>query len=322
MRSSKETEVKMLGNGLLKRIPREWRHFKKNYELFTLGIPGVLYILIFSYLPMLGIVLAFKDFHYDKGIWGSDWIGFKNFEFFFVSNTAFRITRNTVLYQVGYIFFTTTFALAFAVMLNEISRKAVKVYQTALFLPYFLSWVVVFYITFTLLDLKNGLLNELLVAFGAQPHNWYLETGPWPYILNIVNLWKNIGFSTLVYYAGIIAINPEYYEAAKIDGATRWQMVRKITIPMIVPLISILLILSVGSLISGDFGLHYFIPNNSGMTYPTTDIIDTYVYRSLTKIGDVGMASAVGLFQSSVGLILVLLANYIVKKMNSENSLW
>lgn len=305
-----------------KRIRSEWSLFKKNYELFTLGLPGLAYIFVFSYLPMLGIVMAFKDFHYDKGIWGSAWIGFKNFEFFFVSDYAFRITRNTVLYQIGYLFFTTTFALTFAIMLNEISRRSVKVYQTALFLPYFLSWVVVYYIVFTLLDLKNGLLNHLLDAFGAAPHNWYLESGPWPYILNIVSLWKNIGFSTLVYFAGIIAISPEYYEAAKIDGATRWQMARKITIPLIMPLISILLILSVGGLISGDFGLHYFIPNNSGMTFPTTDIIDTYVYRALTKLGDVGMASAVGLFQSTVGFILVLLANAMAKKMNPENALW
>ncbi|MFD2332604.1 ABC transporter permease [Cohnella sp. GCM10020058] len=304
------------------RVRSEWSLFKKNAELFTLGLPGLAYIFLFSYLPMLGIVMAFKDFHYDKGIWGSAWIGFKNFEFFFVSDYAFRITRNTVLYQIGYLLLTTVFSLTFAVLLNEISRKAVKVYQTALFLPYFLSWVVVYYIVFTLLDLKNGLLNRLLEAFGAAPHNWYLETGPWPYILNIVSLWKNIGFSTLVYFAAIIAISPEYYEAARIDGATRWQMARKITIPLIMPIISILLILSVGGLISGDFGLHYFIPNNSGMTFPTTDIIDTYVYRALTKLGDVGMASAVGLFQSTVGLVLVLLANALAKRLNPENSLW
>ncbi|WP_271753577.1 ABC transporter permease [Cohnella sp. JJ-181] len=309
-------------NELGKRIRSEWGLFKKNYELFTLGLPGLAFIFIFSYLPMLGIIMAFKDFHYDKGIWGSAWVGFKNFEFFFVSDTAFRITRNTVLYQAGYLFFTTVFSLAFAVMLNEISRKSVKVYQTALFLPYFLSWVVVYYIVFTLLDLKNGLLNTVLAAFGAEPHNWYLESGPWPYILNIVSLWKNIGFSTLVYFAAIIAISPEYYEAARIDGATRWQMARKITIPLITPIISILLILSVGGLVSGDFGLHYFIPNNSGMTFPTTDIIDTYVYRALTKLGDVGMASAVGLFQSTVGLVLVLLANAMAKRLNPENSLW
>ncbi|WP_256256609.1 sugar ABC transporter permease [Paenibacillus sp. BC26] len=313
-----------MDNGLWKRIANEWRHFKKNHELFTLGIPGVVYILIFAYLPMIGIIMAFKNFHYDKGMFGSEWIGFKNFEFFFVSEYAIRITRNTVLYEIGYIFFTTVFALLFAVLLNEISRKAVKIYQTALFLPHFLSWVVVYYIVFTLLDINNGILNKLLEMVGLQTHDWYMEAGPWPYILNIVALWKRIGFSALVYYAGIIAINPEYYEAAKIDGATRFQIARKVTIPMIMPLIMILLILAIGGLISGDFGLHYFVPNGglAGMTYPTTDIIDTYVYRALTKIGDVGMATAVGLFQSVVGLILVLSANLWVKKINPENSLW
>lgn len=308
----------------LKRISNEWHHFKKNYELFTLGLPGMLYIFIFSYLPMLGIIIAFKNFHYDKGIFGSAWVGFKNFEFFFVSDYAVRIIRNTVLYQAGYLLLTTIFALLFAILLNEVSKRAVKVYQTALFLPYFLSWVVVYYIVYTLLDVNNGLLNQLLGAFGFEERNWYLEAGPWPYILNAVSLWKGIGFSTLVYYAGIIAINPEYYEAARIDGATRWQMAFKITLPSIRPLITILLILAIGGLISGDFGLHWFIPNLNlnGMLYSTTDIIDTYVYRALSKIGDVGMATAVGLFQSVIGLVLVLLANYLVKKSNPENSLW
>lgn len=304
--------------------PEEWRHFKKNHELFVLGLPGMAYILIFSYVPMVGIFLAFKNFRYDKGIFGSEWIGFDNFEFFFVSQYAWRITRNTLFYEIGYIILTTLFALLFALLLNELSRKAVKVYQTTLFLPHFLSWVVVYYIVFTLLDVNHGLLNPVMAAFGLPEHNWYMESEPWPYILNAVALWKRIGFSTLVYYAGMISINPEYYDAAKIDGATRWQMARSVTIPMILPLISILLILSIGSLMAGDFGLHYFIPNGdmAGMTYPTTDIIDTYVYRALTKVGDIGMGTAVGLLQSVVGLILVVTANALVRKINSENSLW
>lgn len=317
-------ETTKLRSGARGLIPKEWRLFIKNFELFTLGLPGVLYILVFAYLPMVGIILAFKNYHFDKGLFGSEWIGFKNFEFFIVSDYSFRIVRNTVLYQIGYIAVTTAFALTFAILLNEISRKAVKVYQTALFLPYFLSWVVVYYIVYTILDLNNGVLNKLIEAFGGVGRNWYLESQPWPFILNAVHLWKAIGFSTLVYYAGIIAINQEYYEAARIDGATRWQMARKITVPCLMPLISILLILAVGGLVSGDFGLHWFVPNLNlnGMTYETTDIIDTYVYRALAKIGDIGMASAVGLFQSVVGLGLVLLANAMTKKLNSENSLW
>ncbi|TLS51874.1 sugar ABC transporter permease [Paenibacillus antri] len=303
-------------------VRKEWRQFKKHYELTLIVLPAAIKIFIFSYLPMYGVVVAFKNYRYDLGIFGSEWVGLKNFEFFFVSEYAWRITRNTVLYELGYLALTTVCALALAVMMNEIGRTILKVYQTALFLPYFLSWAVVFYIVFAFLDINNGVLNRLIEQFGGTARHWYMEAEPWPYILNIVALWKRIGFSALVYYAGIMAINQEYYEAAKIDGATRLQMATRITIPMIMPLVAILIILAIGSLFSGDFGLHFFIPNNSGMTYPTTDIIDTYVYRALMGIGDPGMAAAVGLVQSLVGLALVVSANAVVRKINPDNSLW
>ncbi|MDF2924885.1 MAG: sugar transporter permease [Paenibacillaceae bacterium] len=301
---------------------KEWRHMRKNGELLGLFFPGFLYILIFSYLPMFGIMLAFKRFRFDKGIFGSDWVGLENFRFFFISEDAWRITRNTVLYEIGYILLTTAFALLFAVLLNEIGRNSSKLYQTALFIPYFLSWVVVSYISYAFLDQQTGYLNTILEWFGMEPHKWYLEKEPWPVILNIASLWKKVGFSTLVYYAGVMGINQEYYEAARMDGATRFQMARKITIPMLAPLITVMLILAVGGIFNGDFGLHYFIPNNQGMTYPTTDIIDTYVYRALRTVGDVGMSAAVGLYQSLVGLVLVVSANAVVRKISQENSLW
>ncbi len=300
----------------------EWYHLRQNAELLLLLLPGGLLIFTFAYLPMFGVIIAFKDFRYDMGIWGSEWIGFKNFEFFFVSSNAWRITRNTILYETGYLVLTTIVALTLAILLNEIGRKWLKVYQTPLFIPYFLSWVVVSYLTYAFLDHNLGFLNQALEWFGLEQHRWYAEAHVWPYILNIVNLWKGVGFASLVYYAGIVGINQEYYEAAKIDGATRWQMAFRITIPMISTLIAVLIILAIGNIFRGDFGLHYFIPNNSGMTYPTTDIIDTYVYRALVELGDIGMSSAVGLFQSFVGLVLVVLANFVVKKINEENSLW
>jgi putative aldouronate transport system permease protein len=303
-------------------LSREWIQLKKNAELAFIVLPGIIKILIFSYLPMIGVIIAFKEYRYDQGIFGSKWVGLKNFEFFFASDVAWRVVRNTVLYEFGYIVLTTLCAMAFAVMLNEISRKLTKVYQTALFLPHFLSWVVVFYIVYSFLDVRHGLLNKLMVSAGFEEINWYLQSEPWPFILNAVAIWKRIGYSTLIYYAAIMAISQEYYEAAKMDGASRWKMATQITIPMIMPLISILIILSIGSLFAGDFGLHFFIPNNSGMTYPTTDIIDTYIYRALLNIGDVGMSAAIGLFQSIVGLVLVIVVNAIVKKLNSENSLW
>lgn len=300
----------------------EWFHVKQNAELLLLFLPGGLLLFIFAYLPMFGVSIAFKDFRYDLGMWGSEWIGFKNFEFFFVSNNAWRITRNTLLYEFGYMVITNLAALALAVLLNEIGKKWLRVYQTPLFIPYFLSWVVVSYLTYAFLDHQLGFLNRALEFLGIAGHKWYLEAGVWPYILNIVQLWKNIGFSTLVFFAGIVGINQEYYEAARIDGATRWQMATRITIPMISSLIAVLIILAIGNIFRGDFGLHYFIPQNSGLTFPTTDIIDTYVYRALIELGDIGMSSAVGLFQSFVGLVLVVAANAVVRKINDENSLW
>jgi len=300
----------------------EWYYLKKNSELLLLLLPGALLILIFAYLPMFGVILAFKDFRFDQGIWGSAWVGWKNFRFFFESATAWSVTRNTVGYGLVYTILGTVLSLAFAILLNEMGRKWTRIHQTAMFIPYCLSWVVVSYLALAFLDTQHGYLNKVLEQIGMEPHMWYLETAPWPYILVTAYLWKNVGFSTLVYYAGIMGINNEFYEAARIDGATRWQIAFKVTLPMLSTLITVLLILSIGHIFVGDFGLHYFIPNNSGMTFPTTDIIDTYVYRALRVYGDIGMSTAVGLFQSTVGLVLVFAANYAVRKINDENSLF
>ncbi|GIQ71152.1 sugar ABC transporter permease [Xylanibacillus composti] len=310
------------GRSLSSRWTTEWRQLKKNAELILLLLPGALYTLVFHYLPLVGIIIAFKSYRYDLGIFGSEWVGLKNFEFFFASETAWRITRNTILYNAGFIVFTTATALAFAIMLNEIGRRWVKAYQTVLFLPHFLSWVVVGYIVLAFLDHESGYLNRLLMLVGMNPQNWFYESSFWPYILNTTNLWKTVGFATLIYYAGIIGINSEYYEAARIDGASKLQMIRRITIPLLTPLIAILFILAVGNMFRGDFGLHYFVPNNSGLIYSTTDVVDTYVYRALRTLGDVSMAAAVSFFQSIVGFVLVLGANTIIKKINEENALW
>jgi len=306
----------------LRGILTEWRLFKKNIELFVLGLPAVVYIFIFAYLPLAGLVLAFKDYRYDKGIFGSDWVGFKNFEFFFTSQTAFIVTRNTILYNVAFIVVGLVFSLLFAVLLNEITRRWIKVHQTAMFLPYFLSWVVISYIVTGFLDHNHGYMNQVLMQFGLDPVFWYNEAKYWPWILILVSLWKGVGFSTLVYYAGILGIDSSYYEAARIDGATKTQMAFRITLPLLAPLISILLIMSIGGIFRADFGLFYFIPNDSSFLYSVTDVVDTYVFRALKNIGDIGMSTAVGFYQSVVGLVLVVLANYIIKKINDENSLW
>ncbi|MFD0618692.1 ABC transporter permease [Paenibacillus sp. GCM10027629] len=303
-------------------IKKEWRHFKRNRELFVMSLPAIVYKLLLSYLPMLGLVIAFKQYRYDLGVFGSEWVGFKNFKFFFNSDTALIVTRNTILYNLAFIVLTILIALTLAILLNELSRKWIKVHQTVLFLPYFLSWVVVGYVVLAFLDHKNGFLNVILGLFGQDAIKWYEQAKYWPVIIVITQLWKSVGFSTLIYYAGMLSIDSSYYEAAKIDGANRWQMIRKITIPTLMPLIVILFIIDVGKIFRADFGLFYFIPNDSSFLYSTTDVIDTYVYRSLRVVGDIGMSTAIGLYQSVVGFILVLLANWVVKKINSDNALW
>ncbi len=300
----------------------EWQMFRRNIELFTLSLPGVLYTIIFAYLPLVGLVLAFKNYRFDKGIWGSEWVGFTNFKFFFTSETAYIVTRNTILYNVAFIVLGLAASLLVAILLNEISRRSVKVHQTTMFLPYFLSWVVISYIVTAFLDHDQGYLNQVLTGFGIDPVYWYNESIYWPAILIIVSLWKGIGFSALVYYAGIIGIDSSYYEAARIDGATKIQMAFRITLPLLAPLISILLIMSIGGIFRADFGLFYFIPNDSSFLYQVTDVVDTYTFRALKKVGDLGMSTAVGLYQSVVGLVLVIISNWIIKRINDENSLW
>lgn len=317
-----ETKVKLEKSGARTNRKSVRQQAFQSFELFTLSLPGVLFLLLFAYVPMFGIIIAFKDYRFDRGILGSEWIGLKNFEYLFTSDTAWRITRNTVLYSCGYIVIGTIVALLLAILMNELTKRWVKVHQTIIFLPHFVSWVVAGYLVIAFLDHNAGYVNQILLSLGLEPRKWYFEAGPWPYFLNLAHLWKGIGFGTLIYYAGIVGINQEYYEAARIDGASRLQMALKITLPMLSSLITILLILSIGNMFRGDFGLHYFIPNDSKFALPTTDIIDTYVVRALRSLGDFGMSSAAGMYQSIVGFALVLLANYIVRRINKDNSLF
>lgn len=305
-----------------KKTRKEWQYFKKNRELFILSLPGVIYTFIFAYLPLLFLVVAFKRFRFDLGIWGSEWVGLDNFKFFFTSEAAAIITRNTVLFNLTFIILTTLISVTLAILMNELTSKWVKIHQTVLFLPYFLSWVVVGYIVQTFLDSRNGLLNQLFETYGFDPISWYQEAKYWPFIIILVHLWKHIGFATLIYYGGLIGIDSTYYEAAKIDGASKWQMIKKITIPMLMPLIIILFIVDMGKIFRAEFGLFYFVPNDVSFLYSATDVIDTYVYRSLRVVGDLGMATAVGLYQSIIGLILVVTTNYIIRKINKDHALW
>ncbi len=299
-----------------------WRGIKRNWGLISLALPGLIFVIIFQYFPMFGLVLAFKDFNFGKGIWGSDWVGLNNFKFFFTSDAALQVTRNTLLLNLSFIILTNLVSIAFALMLFELSRKAVKLYQTTLFFPYFLSWVVVSYVTYALLNPQLGVINHLLKQLGFAEINWYMESKYWPFILSLAFLWKNIGYSTLIFYTGLMGIDKSYYEAAAIDGASKWQQVRNISIPLLTPLITLISVLQIGKIFYSDFGMFYFLTADSGALYATTDVIDTYVYRALRVSGDIGMATAIGLYQSLVGFVLVLTVNFIVRKINKENAIF
>jgi putative aldouronate transport system permease protein len=297
--------------------------FRDNFELSTMLIPGIIFFVIFSYMPMLGVIIAFKDYRNNLGIFGSEWVGFQNFKFFFTSQDAFRIARNTVGYGLVFILLEIVTAVTIAILLYEIKNKlALKYFQTTMILPYFFSWVIVGYITYILLEPNMGVLNHILQFFGTQGINWYLEPKYWIVILPLVNTWKNVGLKCIMYYAALMGIDEQLFEAATVDGASKWKQIRYITIPSLVPLMIVLTILNVGSVIKGDFGLFYNIPRNVGLLYPTTDIIDTYIYRGLQTGDDIGITTAVGLFQSFVGLIMVVATNKIAKKISPENSLF
>lgn len=305
-------------------IVRPIRNKKKadHWQLFLLTLPGILVLFVFSYLPMAGIILPFKNYRYDLGIFKSPWVGWMNFKFLFSTDNAIRITRNVLVMNSLFIITVTFTAIVFALVLNELSKKFVKLYQTVLFVPYFISWVVASYIVFALLDMDYGFLNNILVTLGADPITWYNEPQYWPVILTIANLWKGAGYTTVIYYAGLMGIDREFYEAARIDGASKMQQIRHISVPLITPLILMIFILSIGKIFFGNFDLFYNVTRDSPMLYSTTDVIDTFVYRSLKTSGDIGMASAAGLYQSVVGFVIVLSANFIVKRINPDNSIF
>ncbi|QGR00185.1 sugar ABC transporter permease [Paenibacillus psychroresistens] len=287
-------------------------------------LPGFVYFLINSYLPMVGIIIAFKNVDFMKGIWASDWVGLKNFEFLFSTEDAFIITRNTLLYNLSFIVLNLVFAVGIAILLNEIRRKILaKLYQSIILLPYLLSWVIVGYVGYSFLSIEYGFINKWIIEpLGLDSISWYSESKYWPYILPIVNTWKNVGYYSIVYLAAIVGIDQEYYEAAKLDGAGKWQMIRTITIPLIAPIIIIMTLLQVGRIFFADVGLFFQVTLQSGAIMSTTNVLDTYVYRALLQMGDIGMASAAGLYQSIIGFILVLTANYVVSRFSKENSLF
>ncbi|WP_039767160.1 ABC transporter permease [Caldicellulosiruptor sp. F32] len=300
------------------------KELNKNFPLFIMALPGVILLIAFSYLPLFGLIIAFKDVHYDVGILKSPWVGFKNFEFLFKTPDAFIITRNTLLYNLAFIVLGNLAAIATAIALSEMrARFMAKFYQSVMFLPYFLSWVVVAYMAFAFLSVDLGILNTLILPkLGIEPIAWYVEPKPWPVILILANLWKYTGYNAVIYLAAITGIDPEYYEAALIDGASKWQQIKHITFPLLSPLVVVLVLLGIGRIFYADFGLFYQLPMNSGALYDVTNVIDTYVYRTLMGMNDIGMASAASFYQSIMGFILVLTSNLIVRRLDPEKALF
>jgi len=293
-----------------------------NWDLFMLALPGLVLLLAFYYAPLFGLIIPFKNMDYSKGIFRSDWVGFKNFEFFFKSQDFFRVTRNTLGLNFLFIALSLVIALILALLLFELSRNQVKIYQTAMFVPHFISWIVASYVLYALLNPILGLIPNLLKNLGRDVPNIYAVTRYWPFILSAAYIWKNVGYSTLIFYAALMGIDPTQFEAAIIDGASKPQITFRISIPYLGPVIILLTILRIGNIFYSDFGMFFFLTRDAGLLYPVTDVIDTYVYRALRVTGDIGMSSAVGLYQSVVGFFLVLGANMIVRRINRESAIF
>ena len=298
------------------------KKLKKNYPLLLMLLPAVVLVITFSYIPMAGVVIAFKHYNYQQGIWGSPWVGFENFRYMILSNKLWTLTRNTLLYNIVFIFLGLIFEVGFAIILNEITRRRFKkVSQTMMFLPHFISWVVVATIVLNIFG-DHGVVNNILNSLGFESFNIYSKAKEWPIVMVLMKLWKSTGYGSVVYLAAIVGISPEIYEAAKIDGANIWQRIISITIPCLKPTIITMVLLSVGGIFRGDFGMFYQLVGNNQILLQTSDILDTYVYRSMMSTSNMGMSAAAGLYQSVLCFITINLVNYIIKKIDPDYALY
>ena len=298
------------------------RMVRESISMGMLAIPGVFLLILFHYIPMFGIVIAFKDFKPLKGIWGSPWVGLNNFKFFFTSQDAYRTIRNTMGYNIFWLFLGTFCSVGLALLFYHLkSRKALKFYNTVILIPKFLSAVILAFLAEVFLHYRFGLINQMLAAFGSDPVDWYKTVGAWPIILTIVKVWGSVGVSSMIYYASLMGLDSGLLEAARMDGATKPKQIIHVMIPHLIPTIIIQNILSIGYLFTGDFGLFYQVPKDQGALYAATDIINTYTYRALQG-GSLSRSAAVGLVQSAAGFVTVVAANRIVKKISPENSLF
>ena len=294
----------------------------RNKILLVMLLPATILTVVFAYIPMAGIVVAFKNYNYSQGIFGSPWVWFENFKYLFVSGKIWTLTRNTLLYNLAFIVLGVVFEVGFAVILNEINNKFFKkVMQGFMFLPYFISWVVVSTIMLNIFG-SNGVLNSILSVFGIENFSVYQQTKWWPLVLILVRLWKQTGYGTVVYLAAISSISQDMFEAAEIDGANIWQRIRHITLPSLKPTIVIMVLLALGNVFRGDFGMFYQLVGSNQLLLQSSDVIDTFVYRSLITTPNIGMSAAAGLYQSVLCFVTIIVANFVVKKFAPDYSLF
>ncbi|ASS68409.1 MULTISPECIES: ABC transporter permease subunit [unclassified Paenibacillus] len=299
------------------------QELSRNRIMFLMILPALIFFVVFSYIPMVGVYYAFTNFDFEGGLFGSEFVGMQNFKFLYDSGVLWNLTKNTVLYNLAFILLGNALQLLCAIFLSELPGKWFrKLTQSIMFLPFFVSFVLVGAFVFNLFNSSNGVINTVLVQLGLQPYDFYLHTAPWKYIIIFFNIWKGLGYGTIIYLAAIMSISDEYHEAAKIDGANIFKRIRYITLPMLVPTFILLILLSLGGILKGQFDLFYQIIGSNGVLYNSTDIIDTYVYRSLAVNFDIGMGTAAGLYQSFFGLVLVVAVNYIIRKTHKDYALF
>ena len=311
-----------MGQNAVGRKKGIWYELRKNRGLYLFMLPGILYTFIFGYVTLPYMIIAFEDFDYKKGIF-SPWVGIENFRFFFESNRAWEVTFNTIFLNAMFLFFGTLMSVGLALILNEVKSKAfVRISQSTMLFPYFISWVIVSYILYALLSTDKGVFNNILMSLGLDKVRWYSRPELWRGILVFARVWKTAGYTMIIYLAAIVGIDHSLFEAAAIDGANRWQCIRRITIPLITPTICIMILLEVGKIFCGDFGMVYALVKDSGQLLPKVDVIDTYVFRMLRVTGDPSLSMAVGVYQSIMGFIMVYGSNRLVRKLFPEGALF
>lgn len=291
--------------------------------VYIMMLPGLIYLFINNYMPLPGLVIAFKQYNAKLGIYGSNWIGFKNFEYLFKTSDAWIITRNTIFYNIAFIIINAVMAIAVAIVLSELTGRIKKSYQSAILLPNLISTVIIGYLVFAFFSVENGFINNTVLSlFGKDAISWYSEAKYWPYILIFVNTWKTVGYNCIIYLSTIMGIDRSIYESARIDGASKWKQIQYLTLPLLKPTVIMLTLMAIGRIFYSDFGLFYQVPMNQGALYATTNTIDTYVYRGLLQVGNISMSAAAGVYQSIIGFALVLGANLLVRRIDKDSALF